>query len=174
VDIRTLPTLENRGGSDEPLLAPDSGDLVKPTESLRAVAVGFWVGLKIAGEVVASVLCVLAHLGLVQRPPGLVKQLSFTLSVQMIDGYVFYPVAFLLGVSRSGNDLVLVAMLIDIKVVANEVVAVCHPNIRMETGSFKLMTKLVRWGSATSWSQSCHLLAVMGKGQRRTSQAQDS
>jgi hypothetical protein len=43
----------------------------------------------------------------------------------MIVGYLFYPVAFLLGVERNG-DLYKVAKLIGTKVVANEFVAVSH------------------------------------------------
>lgn len=48
------------------------------------------------------------------------------LSIQMIMGYILYPVAFLLGVDRnndSGGDLRKVAELLGIKIVANEFVA---------------------------------------------------
>lgn len=41
----------------------------------------------------------------------------------LILGYLFYPVAFLLGVSRQGDDLIKVARLIGIKVIQNEFVA---------------------------------------------------
>jgi CNT family concentrative nucleoside transporter len=44
------------------------------------------------------------------------------LTLELILGYLFYPVAFLLGVSRDG-DLLKVARLIGVKVVENEFVA---------------------------------------------------
>lgn len=46
-----------------------------------------------------------------------------SLSVQLIVGDLFYPVAFVLGVER-GDDLLLVARLIGVKIAANEFVAV--------------------------------------------------
>lgn len=39
------------------------------------------------------------------------------LTLQTIFGYLFYPVSFLLGVSREGNDIYLVAKLIAEKVI---------------------------------------------------------
>jgi len=97
----------------------------KAFNSLHAVAKGSWTGIKIAGMVVASVLCILALLALTN---GLLfwwgSYLNIDdLSVQLIVGYIFYPIAFLLGVERNG-DLLKVAQLIGIKVVTNEFVAV--------------------------------------------------
>jgi CNT family concentrative nucleoside transporter len=99
----------------------------KSSNSLHAFSNGSWLGIKIGGMIIAALLCILALLGLVNgllgwwghylninKPP---------LSVQMIVGYLFYPIAFLLGVERNG-DLLKVAQLIGIKVVANEFVAV--------------------------------------------------
>jgi CNT family concentrative nucleoside transporter len=48
---------------------------------------------------------------------------EYDLTLELILGYVFYPVAFLLGVSREGKDLLLVGRLIGIKVITNEFVA---------------------------------------------------
>ncbi|KIH88450.1 concentrative nucleoside transporter, CNT family [Sporothrix brasiliensis 5110] len=96
--------------------------------SLHAVGRGSWLGLKIAGMIVASVLCIMALIGLADGLLGWwgsyvnVPQLS----IQLILGYVLYPVAFLLGVDRNndgGSDLRKVAELLGIKIVANEFVA---------------------------------------------------
>jgi CNT family concentrative nucleoside transporter len=102
----------------------------RPSNSLHAFANGSWLGIKISGMIVAVVLCILALLGLtngllgwwgsylnINNPP---------LSVELIVGYLFYPVAFLLGVERDA-DLLKVSQLIGIKVVANEFVAVSLP-----------------------------------------------
>ncbi|CAK7208334.1 hypothetical protein SBRCBS47491_000057 [Sporothrix bragantina] len=100
----------------------------KPYNALHAVGMGSWLGLKIAGMIVASVLCIMALLGLVDGLLGWwgsyvnVPQLS----VQLIMGYLLYPVAFLLGIDRtndSGSDLRKAAELLGIKIVANEFVA---------------------------------------------------
>lgn len=78
--------------------------------------------------IVSALLCILALLGLSNGLLGWWgRYLNIDdpeLSVQMIVGYIFYPVAFLLGVERKGGDLLKVSQLIGIKVVANEFVAV--------------------------------------------------
>ncbi|TVY30096.1 Solute carrier family 28 member 3 [Lachnellula hyalina] len=99
----------------------------KPTNSLHAFANGSWLGIKIGGMIVAALLCILALLGLVNGLLGWWgRYLNIDnplLSVEMILGYIFYPVAFLLGVERTGGDLLKVSQLIGIKIVANEFVA---------------------------------------------------
>ncbi|TDZ49785.1 Solute carrier family 28 member 3 [Colletotrichum trifolii] len=95
--------------------------------AIHAFANGAWLGIKIAGTIVASILCILAFIGLVD---GLLswwgRYLNINdpepLTLNLIIGYIFYPVAFLLGVPRNG-DLLKVARLIAMKVVANEYVA---------------------------------------------------
>jgi concentrative nucleoside transporter, CNT family len=42
---------------------------------------------------------------------------AYDLTLELIFGYLFYPIAFLLGVSREGNDLLLVGRLIGVKLV---------------------------------------------------------
>jgi CNT family concentrative nucleoside transporter len=117
--------------SDEPLTAgkiiiPEDQD-EKPSNSLHAFANGSWLGIKIAGMIVAGLLCILALLGLVNGLFGwwghYLNINNPPLSVQLILGYLFYPIAFLLGVERNG-DLLKVSQLIGVKVVANEFVAV--------------------------------------------------
>lgn len=98
----------------------------KASNVLEAFANGAYLGIKIAGTIVAALLCIMAFLGLfnglltwwgsyinISDPP---------LTITLIVGYLFYPIAFLLGVPRTG-DLLKVAQLIGLKVVANEYVA---------------------------------------------------
>ncbi|TVY90516.1 Solute carrier family 28 member [Lachnellula willkommii] len=117
--------------TEEPLTAgkiviPEDQD-ERPTNSLHAFANGSWLGIKIGGMIVASLLCILALLGLVNGLLGWWgRYLNIDnplLSVELILGYIFYPVAFLLGVERTGDDMLKVSKLIGIKVVANEFVA---------------------------------------------------
>jgi len=96
----------------------------RPANSLHAFANGSWLGIKIAGMIVAGLLCILALLGLVDALLGWWgRYLSIPhLGIEFLLGYIFYPIAFLLGVERNG-DLRRVAQLIGTKVVANEFVA---------------------------------------------------
>ena len=107
------------------VVIPDD-DEHKAANSLHAFANGAWLGLKIAGMILATLLCIIALLALangfltwwgrylnINNPP---------LTVELIVGYVCYPIAFLLGVPRNG-DLLKVAQLIGTKLIANEFVA---------------------------------------------------
>ncbi|RCI08693.1 hypothetical protein L249_4627 [Ophiocordyceps polyrhachis-furcata BCC 54312] len=96
----------------------------KAETALHAFANGAWLGIKIGATIVASLLCILAAVGLIN---GLLswwgRYLDINdpqLTLQTILSYVFYPVAFLLGVPRHGGDLLKVAKLIAEKVVTNE------------------------------------------------------
>lgn len=104
---------------------PDD-DEHRAANSLHAFANGAWLGLKIAGMILATLLCILAFLGLAN---GLLtwwgRYLNINdppLTVELIVGYICYPIAFLLGVPRNG-DLFKVAQLIGTKLIANEFVA---------------------------------------------------
>jgi len=100
----------------------------KASNALHAFANGAWLGLKIAGMIVATLLCIIALLNMID---GILTwwgryvdlQGEYDLTLELVLGYVFYPVAFLLGVSREGKDLLLVGRLIGIKVITNEFVA---------------------------------------------------
>lgn len=102
----------------------------RPANFLHAFANGSWLGIKVAGMIIAALLCILSLLGLanalltwwghyldINDPP---------LTIELCLGYLFYPIAFLLGVERNG-DLLLVSKLIGVKVIANEFVAVSSP-----------------------------------------------
>lgn len=104
------------------VVIPDD-DEHRAANALHAFANGAWLGLKIAGMIVATLLCIIALLGLVDGILtwwGRYLNLNgeYDLTLELILGYVCYPVAFLLGVSRDGNDLLLVGRLIGIKVIA--------------------------------------------------------
>ena len=93
----------------------------KTENVLHAFANGAMLGIKIALSIIASLLCIIALVGLVN---GLLtwwgRYLNINgplLTLQTIFGYCFYPIAFLLGVSREGDDLLLVARLIAEKII---------------------------------------------------------
>lgn len=93
----------------------------RAANSLHAFANGAWLGLKIAGMILANILCIIALLGLAN---GLLtwwgRYLNINdppLTVELIVGYICYPIAFLLGVPRNG-DLLKVAQLIGTKLIA--------------------------------------------------------
>ena len=116
------------------VVIPDD-DEHRATNALHAFANGAWLGIKIAGMIVATLLCIIALIGLINGLLGWWgKYLDITkdgkpyLTLQLILGYICYPVAFLLGVPRS--DLLQVGELIGIKVIANEFVA--YSSLRSE------------------------------------------
>lgn len=98
----------------------------RPANSLHAFANGSWLGIKVAGMIIAALLCILALLGLCN---GLLTWWGHYLNIkhltiELILGYIFWPIAFLLGVPRENGDILRVSKLIGLKVVANEFVAV--------------------------------------------------
>lgn len=117
------------------IVIPTNDDEEKPANALHAFANGGWIGLKVAGMIMASLLCILSLLALVN---GILtwwgQYLNIgsraaggdpnNLTIELILGYIFYPISFLLGVRRDGGDLLRVSKLIGVKVIANEFVAV--------------------------------------------------
>ncbi|KPM35812.1 hypothetical protein AK830_g10762 [Neonectria ditissima] len=112
------------------VVIPDD-DEHKAENALHAFANGAWLGIKIAGTIVASLLCIIAFVGLIN---GLLtwwgRYLNIndpTLTLQTILGYILYPVSFLLGVPREahgdvkkGSDILKVSKLIAEKIITNE------------------------------------------------------
>lgn len=100
----------------------------KATNGLHAFANGAWLGIKIAGMIISTLLVIIAALALVN---GILTWWGryinldgeYDLTLELILGYVCLPIAFLLGVKRNTNELLLVGRLIGIKVIANEFVA---------------------------------------------------
>ncbi|ERF75349.1 hypothetical protein EPUS_00142 [Endocarpon pusillum Z07020] len=109
------------------VVVPDD-DEHRAANALHAFANGAWLGLKIAGMIISTLLCIIALVGLINAVLtwwGRFLNLDgeYDLTLELILGYICYPIAFLLGVSREGNDLLLVGRLIGVKLIVNEFVA---------------------------------------------------
>ncbi|KAH7312763.1 Na+ dependent nucleoside transporter C-terminus-domain-containing protein [Stachybotrys elegans] len=106
------------------VVIPDD-DEHKAENALHAFANGAWLGIKIAGTIIASLLCIIALVALLN---GLMSWWGryinindpHPLTLQLILGYVFYPVSFLLGIRREDNELLLVGRVIAEKIITNE------------------------------------------------------
>ncbi|OBT81326.1 hypothetical protein VE02_10275 [Pseudogymnoascus sp. 03VT05] len=124
--------------TEEPLTAgrivvPAIEDEERPSNALHAFANGGWLGLKVAGMIVASLLCILSLLEVVNailtwwghylNIGSFNYGETHNLTIQFVLGYLFYPVSFLLGVDRNGSDILLVSKLIGTKIITNEFVA---------------------------------------------------
>jgi len=131
----------------------------KAENALHAFAKGALLGIKIAGSIVTSILCILAFVGLVN---GLMtwwgRYLNINdpeLTLQTIFGYLFYPVAFLLGVPRLGAaeakamdvprdaQILTVSRLIAEKVITNEYNAFSQLKALGESGLLSPRTILI-------------------------------
>lgn len=111
--------------TEEPLTAgrvviPEEPEENKSANALHAFANGAWLGLKIAGMILATLLCIIALVGLID---GLLTwwgryldlKGDYDLTLELVLGYICYPIAWLLGVSKP--DLLKVGRLIGTKVV---------------------------------------------------------
>lgn len=89
--------------------------------------------------IVATLLCIIALVGLIDGlltwwgryiniGPG-----QYDLTLELMLSYIFYPVAFLLGVPRSGGDLLKVSRLIGIKVVQVRILNLLDTKTRLTT-----------------------------------------
>ncbi|KAL9071410.1 MAG: hypothetical protein Q9161_004269 [Pseudevernia consocians] len=106
------------------IVIPDE-DEHKAANSLHAFANGAWLGLKIAGMILSTLLCIIALLGLAN---GLLtwwgRYLNINdppLTVELIVGYIWY--AYFEVILPFVFHLLKVAQLIGTKLVANEFVA---------------------------------------------------
>ena len=103
------------------IVIPDD-DEHRAANALHAFANGAWLGLKIAGMIAATLLCIISLIALADGLLGWWgRYLNINdpdLSLELILGYICYPIAFLLGVSREGDDLFRVSQLIGLKIIA--------------------------------------------------------
>ncbi|KAI1825313.1 H+/nucleoside cotransporter-like protein [Xylaria intraflava] len=97
----------------------------RAANALHAFANGAWLGIKIGGMIVATLLCIIAFVGLIN---GLLSWWGGywgienpSLTLQFLLGYIFYPVAWLLGVPK--DELLQVGELIGQKIIINEFAA---------------------------------------------------
>jgi CNT family concentrative nucleoside transporter len=98
-------------------------DKAKPANALHAFSQGATFGLIVAGQILANVLTVLS---LVATINGLLTWIGrgfgiHHLTLELIIGYIFYPVTFFLGVPRP--EILRVSQLFATKLVANEFAA---------------------------------------------------
>jgi len=103
------------------VVIPDD-DEHRAANALHAFANGAWLGLKIAGMILATLLCIIAAVALINALLtwwGRYINIDgeYDLTLQLMLGYLCYPIAFLLGVPRTGNDLLLVGRLIGTKLI---------------------------------------------------------
>ena len=93
----------------------------RSANALEAFANGAWFGLKIAATIATTVHCIISLVATIDSLLGWWgRYLNIDgppLSLDLILGYICYPIAFLLGVSRQGDDLIKVARLIGIKLI---------------------------------------------------------
>ncbi|KAK0630497.1 NupC family nucleoside transporter [Bombardia bombarda] len=95
----------------------------KAANALHAFANGAWLGIKIAGMIIATLLCIIALVSLINGLLGWWGRYYDIpdLTLQFILGYLLFPIAWLLGVP--GKDCRNVAELIGTKIIINEFAA---------------------------------------------------
>ncbi|PAV18909.1 H+ nucleoside cotransporter [Pyrrhoderma noxium] len=114
---------------DEPVtrgsIVVDRGDADKnpPANALHAFSRGAWFGLMVAGSILTNVLTIVS---LVAAINGLLTWIGkgfgiHALTLQLVLGYIFYPVTFFIGVPR--GEILRVSQLLATKLIANEFVA---------------------------------------------------
>jgi concentrative nucleoside transporter, CNT family len=112
-------------------VVPDD-DEHRAANSLDAFAKGAYLGLKIAGMILCTLLCIIALVALINALlTWFGRYLNLTgdyeLTLELILGYMLYIVAFLLGVPR-GPDLLKVARLIGMKIITVRISLIINGN----------------------------------------------
>ncbi|KAH6914173.1 H+/nucleoside cotransporter [Coprinopsis sp. MPI-PUGE-AT-0042] len=113
----------------------DRGEKEKdqPANALHAFSKGAVFGLVIAGYILCNVLTVIALVAMIN---GLLTWIGrgfgiAELTLQLIIGYIFYPITFLIGVPRP--EILRVSRLLATKLVANEFAAYLELNAIMKS-----------------------------------------
>jgi CNT family concentrative nucleoside transporter len=111
---KTFGNIEITKGDDE----DDSYNL------LHSFSNGAWLGLRVAGLIFCNVLCVVSAvyafdglLAWIGQFWGIARSGANSLSLELIFGYILYPLTFFLGVPPA--DILPVSKLIAIKIIAN-------------------------------------------------------
>jgi CNT family concentrative nucleoside transporter len=94
-----------------------------PANALHAFSQGATFGVVVAGQILANVLTVLSLVAMIN---GLLTWIGrgfgiHHLTLQLVIGYIFYPLSFFLGVPR--GEILRVSQLLATKIIANEFVA---------------------------------------------------
>ena len=106
-----------------------------PVNALHAFSKGAIFGLVVAGYIFANVLTVIALVALIN---GLLTWIGKgfgieALTLQLVLGYIFYPISFLIGVPRA--EILTVSRLLATKLVANEFAAYLELKAIMESNN---------------------------------------
>lgn len=122
------------------VVIPEDDEEHKSANALQAFADGAWLGIKIAGMIVSTLLCILGFIAMLDAFLGWFgKYFNIAdpdLSLELMLGYILWPIAWLLGVPK--QDVYRVAQLIGMKIIANEYVAfnaLTTEDIYMEMGA---------------------------------------
>lgn len=92
---------------------------------LHAFSNGAWVGLQVGLSIATNLLCIIALVALIDALLtwfGGFWNITPDLTLEMIMGYLFYPVAYMLGITHA-KDIYPVAKLLGTKMIQNEFVA---------------------------------------------------
>lgn len=103
---------------------PEDAEAEEVYNVFHAFSNGAWLGLTVALSIITNILCIIALVAMIDAILTWFGQFWGIpeLTLAQILGYIFYPVSFLLGVSRDG-DIYKVAKLLGIKLIQNEYVA---------------------------------------------------
>ncbi len=116
-----VPETEESMTSGQVIIPEENDDESHKAQNvLQAFANGAWMGLIIAATILTNQMCIIALVALIDGLLGWFGRFwnISNLSLQLIFGYIFYPVAFFLGAPR--DELLHISRLIAIKVVQNE------------------------------------------------------
>lgn len=119
------------------VVIPEEEDEEKPINALHAFANGAWLGIKIGGMIVATLLCIIAFVAFIDGILGWYGKFwdRPELSLTWFLARILYPVAWLLGVPR--ENLLQVGELIATKIIKNEYVAF---NLLSKDGNYTSMS----------------------------------
>jgi len=109
-----------------------------PANALHAFSQGAIFGVIVAGQILANVLTVLSLVAMIN---GLLTWIGrgfgiHALTLQLVIGYIFYPVTFLIGVPRA--EILKVSRLFATKLVANEFSAYLELKALHDAGNISL------------------------------------
>ncbi|KAI5889752.1 uncharacterized protein SCHCODRAFT_02635519 [Schizophyllum commune H4-8] len=118
-----MPETEEPVTRGQVIVDRGDGDAHPPANAMHAFSKGAVFGLIVAGQILTNVLTVLSLVSMIN---GLMTWIgrgfglhdAHALTLQLVIGYIFYPITFFMGVPR--NEILTVARLLATKLVENE------------------------------------------------------
>ncbi|KAL1665904.1 Na+ dependent nucleoside transporter C-terminus-domain-containing protein [Schizophyllum commune] len=118
-----MPETEEPVTRGQVIVDRGDGDKNPPANAMHAFSKGAVFGLIVAGQILTNVLTVLSLVSMIN---GLMTWIgrgfglhdAHALTLQLVIGYIFYPITFFMGVPR--NEILTVARLLATKLVENE------------------------------------------------------